>query len=158
MSMFGLKEAEVAELVRAVAGTDLDREGIAERFARATWTGLAEPGDGVAGRIVQLLGAPRALEAMVERTSAADLLAALGPESELPLGHLEQGIARWQPRVNSPNALLSLRQAARFGTRLRIPGDDLWPSGFDGLGSQGPLALWIRGTDAALQALDRSYW
>lgn len=156
MSMFGLKEAEVAELVRAVAGTDLDREGIAERFARATWTGLAEPGDGVAGRIIQLLGAPRALEAMVERTSAADLLAALGPESELPLGHLEQGIARWQPRVNSPNALLSLRQAARFGTRLRIPGDDLWPSGFDGLGSQGPLALWTRGTDAALQALDRS--
>ena len=56
MSMFGLKEAEVAELVRAVAGRDLHRDAIEERFARATWSGIAEPGDGVAGLVIDRTG------------------------------------------------------------------------------------------------------
>ena len=72
MSMFGLKEAEVAELVRAVAGRDLHRDAIEERFARATWSGIAEPGDGVAGLVIDAIGAPRALAAVVERALVRD--------------------------------------------------------------------------------------
>lgn len=151
--MFGLKEAEVAELVRTVSARDLDRDGIEERFARATWTGLAEPGDRIAGRLVAVLGAPRALAAVVERWSPTELAAAVGG---LPEDELDQAQQRWQPRLNSANALLALRQAARFGTRLRIPGDELWPEVMNDLEEHAPLALWTRGTDGALEALPRS--
>ncbi len=154
MSMFGLKEMEVAELVRAISVPGLDREAIEERFARATWTGLAEPGDRVAGALVAALGAPRALAAVVEKRAPADLLGEAG--LDIGAADLEQGMARWQPRVNSSNALLALRQAARFGAALRIPGDEAWPTGFDVFDTQGPLALWTRGTECALLALSRS--
>ncbi|MDF1478730.1 DNA-processing protein DprA [Leifsonia sp. H3M29-4] len=153
MSMFGLKEAEVAELVRAITARDLDRDAIEERFARATWTAIAEPGDRVAGRLIAVLGAPRALAAVVERWSPAELAAAV---NGLPETELDQAQQRWQPRLNSSNALLALRQAARFGTRLRVPGDALWPDAMDDLGDHAPLALWTRGTDAALEAIPRS--
>lgn len=159
MSMFGLKEMEVAELVRAISVPGLDREAIEERFARATWTGLAEPGDRVAGALVAALGAPRALAAVVEKRAPADLVGEVGADlgaADLGAADLEQGIARWQPRVSSSNALLALRQAARFGAALRIPGDEAWPTGFDVFDTQGPLALWTRGTESALLALSRS--
>ena len=51
MSIFGLAEAEIATLVRTLAGDSLDRDEIVDRFARATWTGIAEPGDRTAGLV-----------------------------------------------------------------------------------------------------------
>ena len=63
MNILGLKEAEVAPLVRAIAGDHLDGDALRERFARAAWTGIAEPGDRVAGILVGCLGAAAALDA-----------------------------------------------------------------------------------------------
>jgi DNA processing protein len=37
-----------------------------------------------------------------------------------------------------------------------VPGDDVWPSGFEGLGPHAPLALWLRGNPSTLGTLDRS--
>jgi DNA processing protein len=173
--MFGLKEAEVAGLVRAVAGDDLDRAGIEERFARATWTGIAEPGDGTAWLLIAALGAPRALAGVVERWTVAEFLAALregggngtgtddradrdaaGIAAGMGDADLRQAIDRWQPRLSSGNALIALRQAARFGARLRIPSDEGWPEGLAALGANAPLALWTRGTTDAYLSLGRS--
>src|SRR5690606_294015 len=111
LTIFSLKEAEVASHVRAVAGDDLDRDGIIERFACAAWSGLAEPGDGVAGGLVAALGAARALEAIIERHSAESIAAEVG---DVEVSRVQQGIERWTPRLASATALLSLRQAARF--------------------------------------------
>lgn len=154
--MFGLKEAEVALLVRAVAGDELDRGGIEERFARATWSGIAEPGDRVAGFVVAALGAARSLTAVVERWSADVFLAELAANGSLGEAELQQGIERWQPRLSSGNAIIALRQAARFGARLRIPSDEGWPPGLVELDAHAPLALWTRGTDEAYGSLGRS--
>lgn len=158
MTMFGLKEAEVATLVRAVAGDSLDRDAIVDRFARATWTGIAEPGDRIAGYVVAALGAARALDTVVERWSAPRFLEALiaAGADEVAEPDVRLAIERWQPRLTSSASLLALRQAARFGARLLIPGDELWPSGVDDLALHAPLALWCRGTDEALRALDKS--
>jgi DNA processing protein len=52
--------------------------------------------------------------------------------------------------------LLALRQAARFGMRLLVPGDDDWPAGVDDLQQHAPPALWVRGDSARLAALGRS--
>jgi DNA processing protein len=157
MTFFGVQEAVAAPLVRAVAGEDLDRAAIEERFARAAWTGIAEPGDGVAGALVAALGAGRALGALLDRTTAerfaaesADAGAHVGPEE------VAEAMARWQPRLKSALALLALRQAGRYGMRLLVPNDGEWPPGFADLGAHGPVALWARGDVAALGRLPRS--
>ena len=159
--MFGLKEAEVAELVRAVSihtvpDVPLDNDAIEERFARATWTGIAEPGDRVAGAVIEAIGAPRALAAVVERWSVDRFVAVLGENGAVSEKDLSEGMDRWMPRLNSGAALIALRQAARIKAALRIPTDPDWPAGFAALEHHAPIALWSRGTSEAFRALDRS--
>jgi DNA processing protein len=158
MTMFGLKEAEVATLVRAVAGEQLEREAISERFARASWTGIAEPGDSIAGLVVAALGAVDSLEGLVEQWSARAWLEALRLVGVVDVAEsvVEEALARWKLRVKSEPTLLALRQAARYGARLLTPGTAGWPAGVDDLGPHAPIALWVRGTQVALAALDNS--
>lgn len=146
MTIFGLKEAEVATLVRAVTRDDVTREQIVDRFARAAWSGLAEPGDRVAWSVIDALGAGGALTALIEKRPLVG-----GTPDEL-----SEGVARWQPRIKAESVMIALRQAARFGARLRVPDDDDWPASLNDLGPHAPIALWTRGTAEALAALDRS--
>src|SRR5665213_509782 len=120
MTMFGLKEAEVATLVRVVAGDELDRDGIRDRFARSTWTGIAEPGDRMAGLVVEALGAAEALDAIVARWPAQQWVAAVRHTGvdDIPDVEIQHAIERWQPRLKSATALLALKQAARYAARL----------------------------------------
>lgn len=154
MSILGLKEAEVAPLVRAVAGEELRGPALKERFARATWTGIAEPGDRIAGLLIAALGPEAALEAVVSRASIESLKAALDGESSKK--ELTEAIERWQPRLQSRIALIALKQAARFGVRLLVPGDLAWPAGFEDLGPHAPIALWLRGNESTLALASRS--
>lgn len=158
MTMFGLKEADVSNLVRDVVGEHLDRDGIRDRFARATWTGIAEPGDRIAGLVVEALGAAEALDGVVERWSAASFSTALEQSGadRPPELELQQAIERWQPRLVSAAALLAIRQAARFGARLLTPLSETWPAGVNDLGLHAPIALWCRGLPGALEALPQS--
>ena len=151
MTMFGFKEAEVAQLVRAVSPGDHDRDQIESRFARAVWSGLVEPGDGVAGLLVGHLGAARALAAVIERRSAEALVV-----PDVSPDQVQQGLDRWMPRLSPPVMMQWLRQGARFGAQLRVPGDPSWPEGFAGLQQHAPLALWTRGREESLAALSRS--
>ncbi len=153
MTMFGLRESEVANLVRAVAPDVDGRDAIAERFARSAWSGIAEPGDRIAGMLVEALGAPGALDALLERMST-EALAAVAPS--IPPDELAKGIARWLPRLRSPDAVLALRQAARFGARLRVPDDPSWPERLNDLEGHAPLALWTRGTEDAYRSMETS--
>jgi DNA processing protein len=158
VSMFGLGEAEVATLVRAIAGESLDRDAIRDRFARSTWTGIAEPGDRTAGLVVQALGAADALDAVVARWPAPQWSAAIiqSGVDGVPESEFQQAIERWQPRLKSAAALLAVRQAARYGARLLVPDAPGWPIGVDDLGLHAPIALWVRGIEGALAALDSS--
>jgi DNA processing protein len=156
MSIFGLDGALVTELVTGVSTGFPDRDDVEERFARAAWSGIAEPGDRLAGIVVASLGAARALGAIIERWSAERLVVEL--ETEAPdVAELAQAIERWTPRLTSQTVVRSLGQAARVSARLLIPSDELWPHGLDDLGAFGPLALWVRGGDAALQSIERGF-
>lgn len=173
MTMFGHKEAVVAQLVRSLGRDDFTVEEILDRFARATWTGIAEPGDRVAGLLVALLGAPTALTAVIDRWGVDRIVDAVavrsgigGGDSGNRAGLLEaterveaNGLtaadiaaaqARWQPRARSQAALDAIRQASRYGVRLLVPGDPEWPTGVDDLGAHAPLALWLRGRSETL--------
>ena len=158
MTFLGISEAVVAPLVRALVDEGHDRDGIGERFARACWTGIAEPGDRMAGLLCDALGAERALGVLIDARDAGPIAAALAEvgADAVDDGELVAAVARWSPRISTPEALRSLRQAGRFGARLVVPGDDAWPIGFDDLGEYAPFALWVRGRVEALAELDRS--
>lgn len=165
MSMFGLTEAVVANEMRQVAGDDLERAGIAERFARTVWSGVAEPGDRIAGLVIARLGAAQALTALLDRPTPEELARSLrrgGAEEELlesgewTVADLDAALERWAPRLASAPALAALRQAGRVGARLVVPGDEAWPVSVDDLGDGAPLLLWVRGRSSVLETVSRS--
>ena len=156
MSMFGLDGTEITGLVRTVA-PDPEFGSVPELFARASWTGIAEPGDRAAGELVATLGAAGALTVLVEAWPVkriADAASAGG--SELAAADIESALARWGPRLKSGVALVALRQAVRCAVRLLVPGDPVWPVGVDDLGAHAPIALWLRGNKSALAATQHS--
>lgn len=152
MTLFGIPDA--ALLVSRVVGRPLADADARTYFARATWTGLAEPGDRIANIAVRSLGAPRALEAVIEKWDAARLCDEI--QGEVTLKEASEALERWRPRFRPDVAVRALTQASRFAARLMIPGDPLWPIGVNDLGDHSPLALWVRGVDAALGAIPQS--
>ena len=159
MTILGFKESVAAQLIRdlsddAAAGV-LDRPAIADRMARATWTGIAEPGDRIAGILVDALGAEHAFSAATGEASAAQIVDIVG-QDVVTEDEVTAAIARWKPRLNPTAALLALQQAVRVGVRLIAPGDAVWPTGVDDLGPHGPIALWVRGNVSAVASHARS--
>ncbi len=128
---------------------DDDRE--ADAFARAVLGMLAEPGDGVLGRVIAALGAERAAALLLEGISAEALVASVGDAGgELDEREATAGLARWMARIDHAAFVRALEQAARVGARLLVPGDRRWPSGVDELGAHAPIGLWVRGRIDAL--------
>jgi len=170
MNILGLPEAEVLALAAAVriqpSGTEPESESdpviaATDVFARAAWSGITEPGDGVAGLLVSSLGAQEALTAVLDSWNPARIAESLArngvDDTEDELGSsLEQGLLRWRPRLSSTEVVRCLQQAHRVGARLLLPHDQMWPRSIDDLGAHAPLALWWRGTPAALAGLDNS--
>ena len=160
MNIFSLDEQVVVEAVSSVTPSVaevVETVPVAERFARASWSGLAEPGDSLAGLLVKVLGASEALSSLVAHRSGAkvrEALLATGIDAP-SVKDMESGLARWRPRLASLSALTAMRQAARCGARLLVPGDAEWPVGFNDLGLHAPLALWARGRPKALDSLNR---
>jgi DNA processing protein len=153
---FGLDPAVLAPLVAAVTG--YEPEDSDERFARATWTGIAEPGDRMAGALVAALGPAQALIAVLERWSSAKVRAAMADAGaeDTEEADVAAALGRWQPRLVSGPAVLALRMAARIHAKLAIPGDPGWPDGLADLGDYGPLALWLRGNQSTFAAAGNS--
>jgi DNA processing protein len=169
MTILGLAESTVAPLIRALSPDDaeLDRDALADRFARAAWSGIAEPGDRDAGHLVAVLGAEASVAALTavpwppsdpDRIDVTPLASALAEAADDDLAHddLVDAVKRWRSRVSAPTVLLALRQAARFGATLLVRDDPDWPTGVDELGEHAPHALWARGDRTLLGRLERS--
>tara|TARA_R110002020_G_scaffold45528_1_gene130114 strand:+ start:5190 stop:6464 length:1275 start_codon:yes stop_codon:yes gene_type:complete len=116
---------------------------ISDAWARAIWSLISEPGDGVAGHLVAALGAEEALREIRSQASARR-----GPRSLA----LTAGLKRWLPRLNGI-AVEGMFRTARFA-RLRVltPEDADWPRGLADLGAHAPLVLWVRGAGIALSS------
>lgn len=115
----------------------------AEVVARAAWSVLAEPGDGVAGALIADHGVHEALRI------------ALGEPGLLVPGRvgsreLTDAQARWQPRADPRAVRDALESCREVGGRLLTPADAAWPAGLDDLGDHAPIALWARGDTEAL--------
>lgn len=119
-----------------------DPDAALDRYARARWACLVEPGDGVAGRLVSALGAAAALRCVFVDEAM--------PEGIVTPRELAQGRARWRPRRDEHHHALHLARRARV--RLIVPGDPHWPARIDDLGPHAPLCLWARGCVEVLAA------
>ncbi|WP_207454861.1 DNA-processing protein DprA [Desertivibrio insolitus] len=157
MTILGVKETIAGPLIRAVAAHGLDGDAVAHRFALAVWSGVAEPGDRLAGALVAALGPREALELVLAKAAPDALLTRLHEGGEdASVAEVTAALDRWAPRLATTTALAALRQAGRIGARLVVPGDEEWPVGLDDLGHHAPLALWVRGDSAALTTLSAS--
>lgn len=170
VARLGLPVRELHELMAslrpdaAVSGDEHPAWDPEEDAARCTWSGIAEPGDRVAGAVVGVLGAAHALAVVVDGRSAAGIVGTmldaglrLEPEGRDALTEEVAGaMERWRPRVTRSEALARLRAARALGVRVLVPGSPLWPVGADDLGPHAPLVLWCTGAPEALEALARS--
>ena len=162
MTSFGFDQHTIDRLIAAVCDPErpLDRAERDERFARAAWSGIAEPGDGSAGALIAAVGPAVALRSVLEAWPIDRTLRVVGELDSFAASALEPELAgavkRWQPRLKSAEVLHALEQAARVGVRLVAPADPGWPSGLDDLGRHAPVTLWLRGKAAACDRLERS--
>ena len=128
-----------------------DARASLDAFARAVLGTVAEPGDGVLGRVIAAIGAAATAEALLAGVSAERLAGDVGAAGgDLDEREAESGLARWRPRLDHADFVRSLTQAARVGARLMVPDDAWWPSGVDELGVHAPIGLWVRGRPDAL--------
>ncbi|ADG74378.1 DNA protecting protein DprA [Cellulomonas flavigena DSM 20109] len=121
-----------------------------ERAARAVWSALAEPGDAVAGALVQACGAAPALAWVADAVATPHpdwaVLETLGGGGDDALRRrVGLGVARWAARWPALDPERDRAAAQRCGARLVVPGDPAWPRGLDDLGVLTPFALWVRG-------------
>jgi DNA processing protein len=161
MTLFGLENSQVVRLASAVSAvphTVDDEHTAAELFARAAWTGIAEPGDAMAGLLVSALGPSESLASLIEAWPLDRIAGALGDAGveDVSIRDLALAFERWRPRLVSNAAITALRQAARVSARLLVPSDQIWPHGVDELGAHAPIALWLRGIDDAVLSLASS--
>jgi len=125
-----------------------------DRWARAAWSRLAEPGDAVADALRSALGPVAALDVVLG--GSAD-----GPETErlgTPRARaaLRTGLQRWRPRLDGLDPRRDAEVVARLGGRVVVPGDDEWPERLADLGEACPPCLWVRGGGSAATLARRS--
>jgi DNA processing protein len=128
-----------------VAGSPGD-ESTRTRAARALWSALVEPGDGVAGALVRVYGPADAYERVL---SGGDVVGAASATGLSP-DTVREGLTRWRPRMAAGVLAEVLERAARAGARLLTPVDPEWPTMLDDLSDHAPVCLWVRGHATAL--------
>ena len=136
-----IDDAEMRSTARLLR-TDADPTEVA---ARVAWSVLVEPGDGVAGALLQSLGAVEALRCAFGDTS-------LMPPGVAPPRALAEALDRWRPRASTRAVRDAMRFAHSVGARVLLPGDALWPDGLGDLDVHQPVLLWARGDADVLAA------
>lgn len=158
----GLPALAVEEQIGRVLVSESDPEIMRAAFARAAWTTLIEPGDRVAGRLIDTCGPERALQFIIDRFSAREIIRECELVDEFQDGQesfeedLAEGLHRWIPRLNSSDALNAVHHAAQLGAFLLTPEQSGWPAGVNDLGFHKPVALWCRGQHSALGGFENS--
>lgn len=119
-----------------------------EILARVGWNYLVEPGDRIAGTLVEALGPEEALERLLRNDTT--VVNDLSPEE------LVAAYARWQPRLERGKALAIIKEAKRRGIFPIVPGGSWWPDSFESLSKHQPLMLWGLGHPETLKASGES--
>ncbi|MCM3778976.1 DNA-processing protein DprA [Microbacterium hydrocarbonoxydans] len=145
-----LRDESIREDLALLRGPSANAgESSEEVLARVAWSVVTEPGDGVAGALVAEMGASAAWQTLVQGLMGGLLTPRQGGRA------FREGVARWRPRISATGVGSALRDAARLGARLLLPGDDAWPEPLGDLGAHTPFVLWVRGEVSALRTTER---
>ncbi|MFJ4297305.1 DNA-processing protein DprA [Curtobacterium sp. NPDC089689] len=129
-----------------------------EVTTRVAWSVVAEPGDAIAGGLVDALGAAPAFESVLAALDdGIDGLLGLCVErgvggTDDPSAYaraLTKAVDRWRPRLATADVGAVLAAADAVGARLLVPGGPGWPERVDDLGHHAPLVLWTRSARGA---------
>ena len=132
-----------ADVVAAASSVRADGSELDDAIARAAWSVIAEPGDGVAGAVISQFGAVEALRfALDDGRCGGSVGSASFPRADRAL---EEARDRWRLRGSMHGVRDALEGARDVGATLLLPGDASWPTSLDDLGANAPSALWVRG-------------
>ena len=141
MSVFRWSDDDSAAVAPLLVDGGSDPLRRRDAYARAVWSCLVEPGDGVAGALIGALGPFEALRLA---------FASAGPADTLSSRELDEGRKRWRPRLVAEAISFALDVARGVGIHLITPEDAEWPRALDDLGAHAPVCLWVRGDAAVL--------
>lgn len=130
-----------------MTSTITDRD--AELKARIAWSHIVEPGDGLANELIDSMGAPAALAAILDPEQRSNLGACLVKsftENEVAI-EARAVLERWAARYRAADA----DKPIPADVQTLIPGDEHWPAQLDELNAARPIMLWVRG-DASMLA------
>lgn len=157
---------EAAERLRPLltsTAPDADADGVAARAAIAAWSVVGQSGDRDARRLVDLLGAERALGLVRDRRPLGAVRRALlraaddaGPVALELADALPAALGRWGDLLDPARTDVACRAAAAVGVSLLTPLDACWPTALDDLDEHVPFALWVRGDPAVVARTSRS--
>ncbi|MCB2413147.1 DNA-processing protein DprA [Demequina sp. TTPB684] len=121
------------------------------RDALIAWSAIAEPGDAVAGALVESWGPGAALEWVIQgcdrlASEAARLAESAGPELARSAARAHERWAARLDRRDEPHE----RRARAVGARVVTREDAEWPGVLGSLGQVQPFALYVRG-DASIE-------
>jgi DNA processing protein len=158
---FGLSAGEISKSLHKIASdeTDLDT------FADIAWCVLGEPGDGMAGLLIEKFGPSAALQLVIDRLNAEQVkLKALSlgsAEDELEVfGSFEQqyqnALERWLPRLSQKKVIEVTQVMRSLGGAVVTKRDPEWPGQLDDLSFSQPKLLWILGNRGKLKSSSKS--
>ncbi|MEC5198285.1 DNA processing protein [Arthrobacter sp. PL16] len=117
--------------------------------ARAALSRLFEPSDTIGLGLVSVVGPIDALRiARGEIHAGHDVRAQLHDLLGIPddrRDHLQEGLARWDPRLGDLAPERDLATLERLAGRLVTPESSEWPAALHDLQTSAPLCLWVRG-------------
>ena len=117
-----------------------------DRTARAAWSRVAEPGDPVAGALIDALGAVEAWEWLHRAArSPEQLLAPVAGLSPAASSRLVRALGGWATRVGSTEPERDRAHVEALGGTVLVPGDERWPPALGDLGPTAPWCLWVVG-------------
>lgn len=147
--MTGMVDIRAARhALRDLVEDDLSDAEVMSAYATAVWSTLTEPGDGVAGALIEQHGVVSALRWAL----AASPPTGVGDAGALDARELDAARRRWMPRRGAVDDALTAARRARV--RLVTRADPAWPQQLDDLAAHAPLCLWLRGDPALLRTAD----
>lgn len=147
IAAFGLSHTEISRAVSPLVHESEHEETLATFFARGVWSRLTEPGDSIAGWLLNTAGAKRALEFLIAGLSVAQVRADVDTQ-DAPTpseAQLHEALSRWRARLNLTASLSDFSAAQRSQVQLVTPEMLSWPRMLGDLGAHAPLSLWTRG-------------
>lgn len=124
-----------------------------EMLAHIIWSRLVEPGDSVAGVLVQSVGARQALSLMLSAAKPRHIAQLLRSEhQEVSERKIGEALKRWLPRFSQADTTTDIQRAVAAGLVTVTPRDELWPTQLNDLEYHRPMMLWVRGNVGALTA------